>query len=182
MRLSEATAKSYARAIFDIANERNQSNAVGAQLEAVAKVFASQRELSSVLARPWVSAPAKRAAVAEIATRLGVSPLVRDFLSLVAVRNRAAYLPAIHEAYRKLEDNALGRVRVKLRTAVTLTDSERAEMNRRLGARLGGRQLIIEETVDPTLLGGFVAEVGSMILDGTLDTQLARLRDRLARA
>jgi len=111
-----------------------------------------------------------------------VSPLVRDFLALVAVRNRTAYLAAIDEAYRKLEDQARGRVRIKLRTATSLTEPERAEMSRRLGAKLGGRQLLIEETVDPTLLGGFVAEVGSMILDGSLDTQLARMRDRLARA
>ena len=182
MRLSEATAKSYARAVFAIATERNQVEAVGRELASVANLFSNQDELGSMLARPWVSGPAKRGAVTEIAARLGVSPLVRDFLSLVAVRDRTVYLPAIHEAYRKLEDDALGRVRVKLRTAASLTDSERAEMNRRLGAKLGGRQLVIEETVDPTLLGGFVAEVGSMILDGSLDTQLARMRDRLARA
>jgi F-type H+-transporting ATPase subunit delta len=182
VRLSEATAKSYARAIFEIATERNQVEAVGTELASVASLFGDQGDVAGMLARPWVSGPAKRAAVTEVATRLGLSPLVRDFMSLVAVRNRTVYLPAIHEAYRKLEDEALGRVRVKLRTAASLTESERAEMNRRLGAKLGGRQLVIEETVDPTLLGGFVAEVGSMILDGSLDTQLARMRDRLARA
>lgn len=182
MRLSQATAKSYARAIFEIATERNQVEAVGGELAAVAGVFGGDNELVSVLARPWVGGAAKRAAAADVASRLGLSPLVRDFLSLVAVRNRAAYLPAIHAAYRKLEDEARGRVRVKLRTAASLTDGERADMNRRLGAKLGGRELIIEETVDPALLGGFVAEVGSTILDGSLDTQLVRMRDRLARA
>jgi len=73
-------------------------------------------------------------------------------------------------------------VRVKLRTAVSLTDAERAEMGRRLTGMFGGRELVIEETVDQSLLGGFVAEMGSTILDGSLDTQLARMRDRLARA
>jgi F-type H+-transporting ATPase subunit delta len=182
VRLSEATAKAYARALFAIAAERSQIEAVGSELASIANVFGADSALANVLARPWVGGAAKRAAVTEVANRLGVSPLVRDFLALVAVRNRTAYLAAIDEAYRKLEDQARGRVRIKLRTATSLTEPERAEMSRRLGAKLGGRQLLIEETVDPTLLGGFVAEVGSMILDGSLDTQLARMRDRLARA
>jgi len=179
---SEATAKSYARALFAIADERKQDEAVARELETLAGVLSAEPALRDFLSRPWVSPAAKRGAAVDVATRLGVSPLVRDFLSLVAVRNRADYVPAIHAAYRKLMDASRGRVRVKLRTAVSLTDAERAEMGRRLTGMFGGRELVIEETVDQSLLGGFVAEMGSTILDGSLDTQLARMRDRLARA
>ena len=66
--------------------------------------------------------------------------------------------------------------------AVLDADAERASLSARLSRMLQGRTLVIEESVDPRLLGGFVAEVGSMILDGSLDTQLDRMRDRLARA
>ena len=71
---------------------------------------------------------------------------------------------------------------MKLRTAIALTDGERASLSARLSAMLEGKQLVIEESVDPQMLGGFVAEVGSRILDGSLDTQLDRMRDQLARA
>jgi F-type H+-transporting ATPase subunit delta len=182
VKLSEATAKSYARAIFELAQERNAADAVATELESVARVITAEPSLHTFLSRPWVSAAAKRGAATEVATKLNVSPLVRDFLALVAVRNRAEYLPAITEAYRKRMDEARGRVRVKLRTAVGFNDAERAELGRRLAAKVGGRELVIEETVDPKLLGGFVAEIGSTILDGSLDAQLVRMRDRLARA
>jgi F-type H+-transporting ATPase subunit delta len=179
---SGAVAKSYAKALFALARERHQVEAVGKELESVATMMAQQPELFAFLSRPWIAAPAKRGAAVEVATRLTVSPLVRDFLGLVATRNRADHLAAIAAAYRALDDEAQGRVRVKLRTAVALTDPEREGLSTRLSRMLGGKTLLIEESVDSQLIGGFVAEVGSMILDGSLDTQLNRMRDRLARA
>jgi F-type H+-transporting ATPase subunit delta len=64
---------------------------------------------------------------------------------------------------------------------VPLTDEERSNLASRLGAALGGKRVAVEDVVDQHLLGGFVAEVGSLIVDGSLDGQLARLRERLAR-
>jgi len=71
-------------------------------------------------------------------------------------------------------------VRARVRTAVPLTEAERTALRERLGRAMGGKQVVLEEVVDDRLLGGFVAEVGSFIVDGSLDGQLARLRDRLA--
>ena len=105
-----------------------------------------------------------------------------DFLALVAARNRADHLAAIARAFRALDDEAKGRVRVKLRTAIALTDTERDTLRARLSRMLQAKELVIEESVDTALLGGFVAEIGSRILDGSLDTQLDRLREQLARA
>ena len=179
---SQAVAKSYAKAVFELARERNQVEAVGKELDAVAQLMTDQPAMFDFFSRPWVGTPAKRGAATEIATRLGVSQLTRDFLGLVAARNRADHLAAIAAAFHALDDEAQGRVRVKLRTAVAMTDAERDELSRRLSRLLEGKKLLIEESVDRGLLGGFVAEVGSMILDGSLDTQLDRMRDRLARA
>jgi F-type H+-transporting ATPase subunit delta len=177
-----ATAKSYARALFELARERDQIDAIGTELAAAVDLLAAQPALRDFLSRPWVGGAAKRGAAAEVATRLGVSPLVKDFLALVAVRNRAEHIAAIQTAYRALVDEHRRRVRVRLRTAIPLTDPERQSLGRRLSQLLEGRELVIDEMVDPSLLGGFVAEVGSMILDGSLDTQLVRMREQLARA
>jgi F-type H+-transporting ATPase subunit delta len=182
MKHSEAVAKSYAKALFELARERNQVDAVARELASVTAVMAQQPTVVQFLSRPWVAPAAKRGAATEIATRLGVSQLTRDFLGLVAARNRADHLTAIVAAYRALDDEAQGRARVKLRTVQPLTTGEREQLSARLSRMLDGKTLVIEEAVDPQLLGGFVAEVGSMILDGSLDTQLERMRDRLARA
>ena len=182
MKHSEAAAKSYARALFELARERNQVDAIATELSRVSEVIAEQPQLREFLSRPWVNANAKRGAAAEIGQRLALSKLMRDFLSLLAVRNRMDHVPPIEQAFRRMVDESLGRVRVKVRTAISLTEAERATLRARLGRVLESRELILEETVDPQLLGGFIAEVGSTILDGSLDTQLARMRDRLARA
>jgi F-type H+-transporting ATPase subunit delta len=72
-------------------------------------------------------------------------------------------------------------VRVRVRTAVPLSDEERRTLSSRLQRALGGNELILEETVDRGLLGGFVAESGSYVVDGSLVGQLARMRERLER-
>jgi F-type H+-transporting ATPase subunit delta len=101
-------------------------------------------------------------------------------VALVAERGRLDHLAAIVAAYQELADAALGRVRAQVRTAVALTGAEKDQLARHLQSQLG-KQIILEETVDTNLLGGFVAQVGSFILDGSLDGQLGRMRERLVR-
>jgi F-type H+-transporting ATPase subunit delta len=66
-----------------------------------------------------------------------------------------------------------------VRTAVPLTESDRNALSARLSRALGGKQVVVEEVLDKSLLGGFVAEIGSLIVDGSLNGQLSRLRERL---
>lgn len=176
-----AAAKPYARAIFELAQERDQTDAVGRELDQVAELLDGEEGLREFLARPWVAASARRAVAVEVAERLELSALTRDFVGLVALRGRAGLLGAIAGVYRDLVDAAAGRVRARVRTAVELVAEERQALVRRLGRAMDGKQVVLDEVVDPQLLGGFVAEIGSFIVDGSLDGQLARLKDRLVR-
>jgi len=174
-----ATATAYAKALFAVAKERNVTDAVAADLARVVDLFDHEAELRRFFALPWVAAPAKRSAATELAARLELAPLTRDFLALVAAHGRAAQLAAIAVAYRNLADEALGRVRARVRSVVPLTAEERTSLASRLRGALGGRDVVLDERVDASLLGGFVAESGSVVVDASLDGQLARLRQRL---
>lgn len=182
MRPQRGVATPYAKALFELARERGQLEAAGKELQGVAAAAGGDVAFRDFFTRPWVTAAAKRAVATEIGTRLGVSRLVVDFLALVAAQGRGDHLEAIAETYRDLVDRAQGRVRARVRTAVPLTDAERAMLGARLQRALGGSQVVLEEEVDRNLLGGFVAESGSMIVDGSLEGQLEQLRTRLARA
>ncbi len=182
MKARPAAAKPYARALHDLARERNQTDAIGRELDSIAELVRQDAALRDFFARPWVAATAKRNVAVEIATRLQVSKLTHDFVALVAQQGRAEYLEAIAEEFQSLVDESLGRVHASVRTAVPLSDAERATLSARLGRALGGKQVLIDERVDSQLLGGFVAEIGSFIVDGSLDGQLARLGARLGRA
>ena len=180
MKSRQATAARYAKALFAIAREGGTAEAFVRELEQFAAELRSSRELEVVLLRPWIK-PAERQAVAvEVARRAGCSPLVQKAIGLVAARGRMDHLPELVEAFRALVDAEAGRVRASVRAAVAFTEAEKTLLATRLGRALG-KQVIIKETVDPSLLGGFIAQVGSLVLDGSLDGQLARVRERLAR-
>ena len=182
MRASPAVARSYAKALFELASERGQADPIGRDLGTLAGTVQGAPELVAFLTRPWVAADVKRNIATEVAARVGVSPLARDFLRLVVAQGRADHLVAIADAYRDFVDEAAGRVRARVRTTVPLTEVDRDALAARIGRELGGKRVILDDTVDTRLLGGFVAEVGSLVLDGSLDGQLARLRSRLAHA
>jgi F-type H+-transporting ATPase subunit delta len=177
----EPVARRYAKAIFALAKQQGCVDDVGRELDTMAREFDEQDELRAFLGRPWEGARAKRAAAVEVAARLGVSAVARDLAGLLAARGRIGGLPQISRAYRDLVDADRGQVRGRVRTAVPLTADERGALAGALGRALGGRQVLLEERQDPALLGGFVAEVGSFVLDGSIDGQLARIRERLAR-
>jgi len=189
---SAPAAQPYARALFALARERGQLDEVGRELDAVV-AEATGGELSAFFGRPWVSSAAKRAVAGQVAERLGVAKLLRDFLVLVAAQGRAGVLGAMAADFHAMVDDERGIVRARVRTAVALTDGERGPLDTRLARALEREgatraaaprrisQVAIEEVVDPTLMGGFVAEIGGLILDGSIDGQLARMRERLAR-
>jgi F-type H+-transporting ATPase subunit delta len=181
VKASPAVAKSYAKALFALATEQQHADQVEGELAQSAALVAGDHELAAVFGRPWISPANKRKIAEAIGQRLELSKLSRDFLALIAAHGRADHLAAIAAAYRDMLDTARGRVRARVRTATALTESDRTALSARLARALGGKQVLIEEVLDQDLLGGFIAEIGSLIVDGSLNGQLARLRQTLAR-
>jgi len=181
VRASPAVARSYAKALFELARERNQAEEVQAELERAAGLMSADGDAVDLLGRPWISPVIRKRLAAELGARMELSRLGRDFLALLATQRRADHLAAIAAAYRDMLDAERGRVRARVRTAVALTEADRAALAQRLGRALGGKTVVIEEVVDKHLLGGFVAEIGSLVVDGSLDGQLARIRERLVK-
>ena len=180
MRAHEGTARRYAKALFQIARETGSMPAVGDDLARFLERFDGDAHLHDVLTRPWIKGVDRRAIAVAVAEGAGCGALVRDFVGLLAERGRIDHFTEIIASYRNFVDEDLGQARATVRTAAPLTDPEKRELGRRLEGALGKR-ILLEERVDPTLLGGFVAQVGSYIVDGSLDGQLARMRERLAR-
>jgi len=179
VRARTVTAQRYAKALFAAAREADQTAAVGEELDAFLHVLTSHPEVRDVLSRPWIKAADRREIAVPVAEKSGAGQLVRNFAGLVAARGRIDHLPEIVAAYRALVDEDLGQARARVRSAVALTPGDKRELGARL-ERILGKRILLEEQVDHTLLGGFIAQVGSLILDGSLDGQLARMRERLA--
>ena len=170
----------YAKALFELAKERDETELIGRELGAAAATFEGVAELRGFFARPWIPATVKRAAATEIAQRSNLSKLTTNFLALVASRGRTDHLNGIAEKYQKRLDEDLGRVRANVRTPVPLTDEEREMLSAKVGQVLGSRQVVLKEIVDLAMLGGFIIDSDSVVLDGSLEGQLDRMRRRLA--
>jgi F-type H+-transporting ATPase subunit delta len=180
VRAAELTARRYAKALFMAAKEAGSTVEVARELDALVMVLTEQADVRDVLGRPWIKADDRRVIAKAVAASNGASRLVQDFAGLVAARGRADHLGEISAAYRALVDEELGQVRAQLRSAIPLSDTNKRELEGRLQNALGKR-VILEERVDRTLLGGFIAQIGSLVLDASLDGQLATMRERLIR-
>jgi len=152
---------------------------VGRELGDAVATFGSVAELRDFFARPWIPARAKREVATEVAQRSGLSKLTSDFLALVAGAGRTDHLAVIADKYQKLLDEDLHRVRAQVRTAVPLTDEVRGALTAKLEQVLGGRHMLLEEIVDRRMLGGLIVESGGVVLDGSLDGQLEKMRRHL---
>lgn len=116
-----------------------------------------------------------------VAGRLGLDGTLTEFLAYVLRRDRMVGIAQIARAYRRLADDAAGRVRAVYTTARPLAPADASAVTRALQAALG-KQIVATTRVDPEILGGIVVQVGSYLIDGSVRAQLARLRNELRNA
>jgi F-type H+-transporting ATPase subunit delta len=177
---NRAAANRYARALFDVApKERGGLDQIDEQLATFVGLFTRFPLLEQVLLNPAVPVPRKRAVVAELAGRLGAVPVLAKLLILLAERDRLVLLPDLLSAYRDRVLDHQHVVRAEVTTATPLTTARTQEIERRL-ARVTGRTVRMTSRVDPTIIGGVIARIGSTVYDASVTRQLEKIRNRLA--
>ena len=173
-----SSSRRYAKALFRLAEEEDRCDAVGAGLTDLVALLATHRELRDSLFRPLYPA-AQRKQVLEVVSRsLELPPIFANFCRFLIDRRRMAQLEAIRDEYERLREEASGRRRGVVASAVPLSDSQLERLRRALSGRLGCR-VELSAQVDSSLLGGVVARVGHLVIDGSLRSRLAKLRAEL---
>jgi F-type H+-transporting ATPase subunit delta len=176
---SKTAAARYARALFDVAlHEKADLELIEQTLVGFNDLFETNAALKKVLLNPAVPVPRKRAAMAEL-TALAKAPTIpAKLLILLAERDRLILLPDLLAAYRERLMNYRKIVRAEVTTAVPLSDARLQAIERRI-ATLTGSKVALEARVDPAIIGGLVARVGSVVYDASLTGQLEKMRERL---
>ncbi len=178
---SRGAASRYARALFDVARKEADVQQAGTELSAFAGLVAGNEMLARTLANPAIPVQRKRAIVEQLLARAPLSPIVSRLLLMLAERDRLALLPELVSAYEaRLMENAQV-VRAQITTAVELPAGQAGALQQGL-ARATGREVQLETRVDPAIIGGAVARIGSMVYDGSVTTQLQKIRERLTAA
>ena len=165
----------YAQAAFPVARRQDQIDAWIAALDGAAALF-QDRRAQQILTSPVVPPDRKLAALGELLP--GVPPEVRNFLEILAHRDRLELIPEIATQFRRLANEERGIAVAQVTTAIPLDQTQRELIAARLSARIG-KQVTLEERIDPSILGGVVAQIGDDVIDGSVRGRLERLRRRL---
>ncbi len=173
-----SVARRYARALFQIGVDRGTFEAFGRELDAIAGVIDGSTDLRQALANPIFRMHQRRAVLDELLPRLAPSREVQSFALLLLDRGRISILPTAARAYAEMVDVQLGRVRATI-TAARVLDGATAQRLKEVLAQRTGKQVIATFAVDPELIGGIVAKVGDLVLDGSLRARLESLRQKV---
>lgn len=175
-----AASRRYARALFALARERDAIEDTRRALLELEALLRDSSELRQALFRPLFPAAERRAVVQRVVERLGSGAALGNFCAFLVDQRRIIDLEAIREEYERLADSAAGRIQAEVVSASPLSADQQQRLERALAAR-SGQQVELRLRVDPALLGGAVASIGTLVFDGSLRTQLSQLRASLTK-
>jgi len=172
---SSGVAGRYATALFELALEGNALDQVAADLTRFNQALDAFDDLARLVKSPVFTAEEQGRALAAILEQLKIEGLTRNFLLLVARNRRLFATPDMIRAFRAMLARYRGETSAMVTAAAKLTEAQATALKQALRAALG-KEVMLEEKVDPSLLGGLVVKVGSRMVDTSLRTKLNSLK------
>lgn len=171
---SPIIAERYAGALFELADEKKALDQTAKDLETLKNLLAGSDDLRAALRNPLFDAAQQGAAVAEIAKKANLSPVVQNFLGVLSRNRRLSALDAISDAFLAALAKRRGEMTVEVSAAQKLTPEQVQRLTEKLNQTLAAKVRINEKT-DPSLLGGLVVKIGSKLIDSSIRTKLVGL-------
>ncbi len=176
--MNASISRRYARALLQVAISQGEADAVADQIDSLAGALKKSADLGNVLFNPAFDRPQRHQVIDALAGPLGLGSVMLRFAKLLVDGDRFRFVPDIAASYRELADEHAGRARATVTTAAPLPPEVARQVEQALSGAIS-RQVTIETHVQPALLGGVVAQVGSLLFDGSVRTQLESLRRSL---
>jgi F-type H+-transporting ATPase subunit delta len=169
----------YTRAFFQLARESGAEEEIGLELE---QFFSAYRDsdLEKVLINPAFAAVTRKKILTQVIRSQQLSPLTNKFLSLLLERDRLMELAGIVSCYRRLLNEAKGRVEARVVSSAALDASIVEQLRERLRG-LARKEVLLQQETDPSLLGGLLVELEGKVYDGSIRSQLEKMKQRIAR-
>jgi F-type H+-transporting ATPase subunit delta len=164
----------YATALFELARDSNALPAVEASLGRVRQALDESPTFRLLVASPVVSRADAGKAIAATAGELQLDPTTTNFLGVLAQNRRLNQLPQIIRAFRQLAAQHRGETTAEVTSAHPLDADQVDALKQQLRTRLG-RDVTVDLSVDPSLLGGLVVKIGSQMIDSSIKTRLNSL-------
>jgi F-type H+-transporting ATPase subunit delta len=175
----EEIAQVYARALFEVAKERDNLDEIHEELGAFTKALEENRELAVFFFSPYFSSEEKKNGLERAVT--DADPIFMNFLETLLERHRMPVIFRIRARFEQLWDEEKKLLPVEITSSVELDKEIVAQIGDRIGEQTG-QQVELSSKVDPDILGGLVVRVGNFVLDASIRNRLNQLRKQVARA
>ncbi len=175
---SKGVAKRYATALFDLANETDDISILEKNVESLARAIDESTDLTSLISSPIYSRDQQKSAVGAIATKMGMSDMMINALSLMAERRRLFIVPTFLSALNNMISESKNEITAEVVSAQSLSKGQVEKLSKSLKKNLG-KDVKINATVDSTLIGGLVVKVGSRMIDTTILAKLNSLQNTM---
>ena len=173
-------ARRYAKALLNLAEKGNALDNTGKSLNDITDVYKENSKLRQVLSDTKVSSRLKLEILKDVLNELKASKLVDTFSRYLLAKRRIDFLPGIERAFNLLLQEKLGRIEAEVTAAY---DLPKETINKMVNAISGysGKEVEINVTIDPSIIGGIKTRIGSTVIDGSIQTQLNQIRQSIIR-
>lgn len=168
----------YASALFGLARDNKQIDAVSRSLETLKQALADSRDLDQLVISPLVGREDAGKAFSAVAEQLRLDPITTNFIGVLARNGRKSQLRPVIKAFTRLAADHRGETTAEVVSAHPLNDEQITKLKAQLKAR-AKRDVMIDARVDPNILGGIVVKLGSQMIDGSLRTKLNKLAEAM---
>ena len=175
-----AIARRYAKALLLIGKEDGQTETYRGELFKIVNLIESSKELDRAINNPLYETKARKQVLLKVLDKNSLSLVMRSFLVLLFDKGRFSFLSTIYEFYQKFADELKGIARAKLVSANKLSD-ETIEKIRSSLSKMTSKDVKLDVEQDPGLIGGIVTQIGDLVLDGSIKTQLLNMRESFKR-
>ena len=165
----------YASALFELADESKQLDAVAADLATLRRALDESADLGRMISSPVLGRDEQSKAILAVAQALGLSSLTTNFIGVVAAKRRLAALPGMIAAFLAELSRRRGETTVEVVSATPLSEQQQAKLVESLRGMVGSK-VTIDARVDTAILGGLVVKIGSRMFDSSIRTKLQRLQ------
>ena len=164
----------YATALFGLARDEQQIDAVTRSLDSLEAALAESTDFRALVSSPLIGRADSARAIGALTPSLGLDPITAKFVGVLARNGRLRELKNVIRAVRQLALGHRGETSAEVTSAHPLNDRQIAELRANLRSRIG-RDVTIDAQVDPSLLGGIVVRLGSQMIDASIRTKLNTL-------
>ena len=175
---SKGIAKRYATALFDLASETDDISSLEKNVETLTQAIDESPDLNSLISSPIYSRDQQKNAIGAIAKKMGVSAVMINALSLMAEKRRLFVVPTFLSVLKDLISESKNEITAEVVSAQSLSKGQVEKLGKSLKNNFG-KDVKVNATVDPTLIGGMVVKVGSRMIDTTIRAKLNSLQNTM---